>query len=107
MKGKDLTGIRIGKLTVMEPTKERVHRLVVWKCQCDCGNTVDVWQSNLQKGFTTSCGCRRDPSKNMHYVEGTCVESLRTDVMYKSNTSGGPRRVLQQKKKEMDCADHV
>ena len=43
MKGKDLTGIRIGKLTVMEPTKERVHRLVVWKCQCDCGNTVDVW----------------------------------------------------------------
>ncbi len=33
-----------------------------WKCVCDCGNIVDVRQSNLLSGKTKSCGClkRRD-----------------------------------------------
>lgn len=33
-------------------------------------------------------GCKRDPTKNLHYVDGTCVESIRSDVMYRTNTSG-------------------
>ena len=31
---------------------------------------------------------RRNPTKNLHYEKGTCVEMLRPDVMYKTNTSG-------------------
>ena len=31
MKYKDLTGLRIGKLTVLEPTEERVRSAVVWE----------------------------------------------------------------------------
>lgn len=147
MKYKDLTGLRLGKLTVLEPTEERNRGAVVWKCRCDCGNVItvesrrlklgavyscgcgrrpplkdligkrfgmltvvsyarkekgfhvwrcrcdcgnmtDVRQSNLQSGTTTSCGCRRSPQKNLHYAEGTCLEMLKPDVMYKTNTSG-------------------
>ena len=60
----------------------------VWHCRCDCGKEVDVRQSNLQNGWTRSCGCQRDPQKNLHYTDGTCLEMLRPDLMYKTNTSG-------------------
>lgn len=163
MKYKDLTGLRIGKLTVLEPTEERIRSAVVWRCRCDCGNEiliesrrlkpgvvyscgcekapaddmkeltscgcgktpplkdwvgkrfgmltvlsyarkekgfhiwhcrcdcgreVDVRQSNLQSGWTKSCGCQRDPGRNLHYKDGTCLELLRPDLMYRTNTSG-------------------
>ena len=42
MKYKDLTGLRIGKLTVLEPTDQRVRSAVVWKCRCDCGREIFV-----------------------------------------------------------------
>ena len=87
--GKDLTGLRFGKLTVLKKSENRAKDgNPLWVCRCDCGNTVDVRQSNLQSGTTTSCGCRRSPQKNLHYTEGTCLEMLRTDTMYKTNTSG-------------------
>lgn len=28
-----------------------------WRCQCDCGNIVDVFGMNLRSGGTQSCGC--------------------------------------------------
>ena len=28
-----------------------------WRCQCDCGNTVDVYGVNLRSHGTRSCGC--------------------------------------------------
>lgn len=37
MRYKDLTGLRIGKLTVLEPTEQRVRNAVVWRCRCGCG----------------------------------------------------------------------
>ena len=48
----NLIGERFGKLTVLEhlpPDKKH--------CQCDCGNTVDVFTYNLTSGNTRSCGC--------------------------------------------------
>ena len=30
---------------------------IVWKCSCDCGNTVLVSGPNLTRGFTKNCGC--------------------------------------------------
>lgn len=84
---KDWTGKRFGKLTVLSYAgKEKGFHM--WRCRCDCGREVGVRQSNLQSGWTTSCGCQRSPQKSLHYAEGTCVELLRSDTMYKSNTSG-------------------
>lgn len=53
----DLTGQKFGKLTVIQETDKRIDNKIVWRCQCECGNTVDVISTNLRKGNTLSCGC--------------------------------------------------
>ena len=57
---KDLTGQRFGRLVAVEPTKERSPGgSVMWLCRCDCGSTLEVWQSNLLGGRSKSCGCQK------------------------------------------------
>ena len=61
-KMKDLTGMRFGRLLVLEEIKERSYSpqglpQIKYKCLCDCGNIVEVYGSNLRKGNTKSCGC--------------------------------------------------
>lgn len=54
----DLTGKRFNRLTVIEPTEKRASdRCIIWKCQCDCGNEVEVSSKNLTQNNTKSCGC--------------------------------------------------
>ena len=53
----DLVGKRFGKLTVLSATDERVNGNIVWHCQCECGNTYDIYTSMLTMGKTKSCGC--------------------------------------------------
>lgn len=53
----NLTGKRFGRLLVLEETSERKNKQIVWKCQCDCGNIVNVRSGSLKSGRTTSCGC--------------------------------------------------
>lgn len=54
---KDLTGKRFGMLTVLESLDEREDGYRVWRCRCDCGNTVKVNTKQLNRGTMTSCGC--------------------------------------------------
>lgn len=49
---KDLTGQKFNRLLVLEHLTGGKKR-----CQCDCGNIVDVETSNLLSGNTQSCGC--------------------------------------------------
>ena len=57
----DLTGLRFGRLVVIERNgsyvspKGQAHRK--WLCKCDCGNFTTVTASNLRSGETLSCGC--------------------------------------------------
>lgn len=60
----DLTGQRIGNLTVLELDKKwyrdgRKH----WICKCDCGNICSISSSILRnnKRKTYSCGCQSSP----------------------------------------------
>ena len=42
-KCKNLAGQRFGKLVVLSPTEKRMDNgSIVWRCQCDCGNTAEV-----------------------------------------------------------------
>lgn len=53
----DLTGQRFGRLTVLyDDGKDRFGNYI-WKCKCDCGNTVSVVSNSLRRGLTRSCGC--------------------------------------------------
>ncbi len=62
MKAKDLRGLRFGRLVCLEPTERRgASGGVVWRCQCDCGNTCLADSGQLRKGYKKSCGCLQHP----------------------------------------------
>lgn len=59
---RNLTGLRFGKLVCLEPTAERgPEGGMIWKCQCDCGNTCLAVSTQLTKGYRKSCGCWGHP----------------------------------------------
>lgn len=51
----NLTGKKFGKLTAIQPTPERFHGQVVWKCQCKCGQVEYVPMYYLTHGRTKEC----------------------------------------------------
>lgn len=52
----DLTGKKYGRLTVLDRAPNR-NKCTMWRCECECGNTVVVSGSHLKNGHTKSCGC--------------------------------------------------
>lgn len=56
---KDITNQRFGNLVALEPTEDRKHGSVVWKCLCDCGNYHYTTAELLLRENTQSCGCIR------------------------------------------------
>lgn len=58
-KVKDLTGMRFGRLTVIERRGSDKRGNAMWLCKCECGNEVIVSSEHLRSGNTTSCGCSR------------------------------------------------
>jgi hypothetical protein len=69
---RDLTGQIFGRLTAIRFHRRENNR-TFWLCKCSCGKEISVWQGNLTKGKTQSCGC------------------LKREVMIKRNTTHGLR----------------
>lgn len=90
----DLTGQKFGRLTAQYATSMRDRKgSVFWHCRCDCGNETDVTQDNLVYGNYRSCGClrqeiRKNILKQLHMVDGTCIEWLSNRKHRSDNTSG-------------------
>ena len=84
---KDWIGRLFGRLTVEEYAGkwEGAHH---WKCRCDCGKETVVTQSNLKTHHTLSCGCLADPTNTRNFVDGTCIEMIRSKKVFTTNTSG-------------------
>ena len=57
MRFNDLTGLKFGRLTVIEQAPNNRNNKVMWRCLCDCGNETTVIGSRLVTGRTRSCGC--------------------------------------------------
>lgn len=53
----EMTGMRFGKLTVINAVGKNNHKSLMWKCICDCGNERIVDGSGLRAGRNKSCGC--------------------------------------------------
>jgi len=53
----DLTGQQFGRLTPFEYVGKNKWRDSLYKCLCDCGNSIIVISNNLKNGNTKSCGC--------------------------------------------------
>lgn len=54
---KDMTGKRIGMLTVLSFAGMGKHGTALWNCRCDCGNEKVVDGALLRNGMSASCGC--------------------------------------------------
>jgi hypothetical protein len=58
--GKDLTGIRCGRLVTLQPSRIDNRGRQYWVCLCDCGKEAVVRADNLNPDGirpTKSCGC--------------------------------------------------
>ena len=95
-KYKDLTGQRKGQLTVLHATDKRDCKgSVIWICRCDCGNEIEMSESDFVFGGSVSCGCVRQQrwdetslSDYLTFVDGTCVEALSKRKKRSDNSSG-------------------
>ena len=92
----DATGMKIGRLLFIEKIGQSKEGLNIWKCQCDCGNVIEVEYSQVSSQGKASCGCLLSESarksmaentKKLHRVDGTCIESMQQQIS-KNNTSG-------------------
>lgn len=68
-RAKDLAGKQFGNLTAIKKVGRKNHSNI-WLCRCKCGNEVECYQHNLERGTSTSCGCLRShyakKSRNCH-----------------------------------------
>lgn len=56
----DLTGMRKGRLTVLEPLDKRDYKgCIIWRCRCDCGQECEYSGDALRNANVCSCGCYR------------------------------------------------
>ena len=52
-----IEGKKFGNLTLIKELPMVPGRNHKWLCRCDCGNFCDVYDFNLLRGNTKSCGC--------------------------------------------------
>lgn len=105
----DLTGMRFGKLIVMELDKEKTEQnrrdrrvnCVTWKCICDCGNTCSVSRSHLREANTCSCGCwRKESPKVLEGAKyGTILEECPNLVKFLVNKEDATKYSKKSNKK--------
>jgi hypothetical protein len=63
-------GSNFGRLTVVDIIHNKKGRQI--RCQCECGNLIEVYATNLIHGATLSCGC------------------LHSEIMFKHGQSKNP-----------------
>lgn len=85
----DLSGQRFGRLLAVERMGSDSDGFSMWRCVCDCGNTVIVRSSSLKDGNTRSCGClvHDKVCEPSDAVDGTKLGNL-SGQPTKQNTSG-------------------
>lgn len=91
MNVEDLTGQRFGRLVVIRRGENSRTGSVRWLCQCDCGNTKEVYRSALKSGLTKSCGCwqKDHPAQKTHGMSKTKIYGIlcgMKDRCYNPNT---------------------
>lgn len=67
---KDITGLRYGKLVVLERDLSKTGGAAYWKCQCDCGTIKSIRGQRLRDGSVIDCGCGKK-SRNASRIDMT------------------------------------
>lgn len=53
----NISGMKFGRLYVIERAENTNDGKAKWRCRCDCGNETTVIGKLLRTGHTKSCGC--------------------------------------------------
>ena len=74
----DMTGQKIGRLTVVKRVFRENVKLALWECICDCGNTIVAYGTNLRReNHTMSCGClQKERAGEANYKHGESSNPL-------------------------------
>lgn len=76
---KDLTGIVSGELTVIGFSHKKGKRSW-WRCQCNCGNVINVRSDSITSASTKSCGCLTKKRVTTHKMSGTRFYRIWSDM---------------------------
>lgn len=90
-RAKDIAGMTFGYLTAIEPTGAKHRKDIVWRCQCKCGNTVELPATRLLLGNTLSCGCLHKEHfqrANMYIDKTSLRQALKEQVESTISASG-------------------
>jgi hypothetical protein len=92
----DLSGRRVGRLTVTDRSESRVRRnskknRVWWLCNCDCGRSKWVMSQQLLLQATNSCGCLR-LLKSQQYRESLVGKQVGFVTIIADHSSSPERR---------------
>lgn len=94
-------GQRTGRLVGLEMLPKRGN-LIYWRCQCDCGNIVEVSAHNLNCGDTKSCGClKSDRASTQAKKMGTKFGG----VNKLPNSQGAINHIFEKYKRSADRRD--
>lgn len=84
----DITGKKVGKLTVIKKGPNDKGGRPLWICQCECGNMCLVSGQRLRAGTTNSCGCLRHVSHTItHGMSSTRLYYIWSAMKARCNQS--------------------
>lgn len=77
MAGRDLSGLRFGRYTVLYRVEDHIassgRRYPQYLCRCDCGTEKKVLAQALTSGTTQSCGCYSTEVKRQVCIERNTI----------------------------------
>jgi hypothetical protein len=89
---KDYAGQRFGRLVAREFVS--IHpksKNAIWRCDCDCGNVVELRAPYFVYGDTASCGCKRSDMmwsarwKGIGEISGSYLTSMRAHAISRNH----------------------
>lgn len=88
--GKEINGMKFGRLSVIETIWDNNPPMV--RCLCDCGNIVVLRKSDVQKLHTQSCGClqseRTSIANTVDHTNRISDYGVKIIKQYKQNQNG-------------------
>lgn len=90
----DMTGMKVGRVTVVGFAGIGKHGTALWRCKCECGNEKIIDGALLRSGVSVSCGClHRDAT----------VAAYKKQNKYRIDTDGIVHVRLSNTDREMLC----
>lgn len=90
-RARDIKGMTFGYLTALEPTGAKKRKNIVWRCQCKCGNIVEIPATCLLLGNTLSCGClhKEHFQRINKYINNTSLRQVLEEQVVSTRSASG------------------